>query len=340
MSEQINQVRHEAPGPMGWVCGARKFIEQSKRSVVVFISSHRGSTPREKDTWLLIGENETVGTLGGGEVERIVIASARDMLAGRKEWQRSVEDFRLGPDLGQCCGGTLSVVFEPLAPDAKAWLVEAAEISFGYVLLALGDPAAPPRIVSAAVLDNLSQTTAVHIQPLIDARPQVLLYGAGHVGCAIAAIAAQLPVRLDVIDERKNELSKVPLAGNVRAVHSDNPTEHVKNLDQVCAVLIMTHSHALDYRLCSTLLEGKEIQYLGLIGSASKGARFRHALSEEGFGEAQISRLICPIGSAGPEGKEAGVIAIAALSELMTALLQSARVQPDIQPKLKGQINV
>jgi xanthine dehydrogenase accessory factor len=316
----------EAPGPLDWVGVAHGIVSKNERCVLVFVADHKGSTPREKGTWALVGEHQCLGTLGGGEVERTAIAEAQDLLAGRREWRRSTEKFQLGPDLGQCCGGAMVALYEPVDKHALAWLSEAASVAKqGYILFAVSEPGTPPRVMSGEVPENLNETTGVHIQPLSDDRPLVVLYGGGHVGRALAAVAAQLPIRLEIVDERKEALSEIPKAGNITTVHRDNPPSHAKELKGADAVLIMTHSHGLDYRLCQMLLGKADLAYLGLIGSATKATRFRNGLSKEGFSIEDIDHLTCPIGAAGPVGKEPGIIAIAACSEIMQVLRSNER---------------
>ena len=327
MSASIHTSNGQALGSVDWVRAAHSAAAQGERCMLIFVTEHQGSTPRETGTWMLIDERQCLGTLGGGEVERMVIAEARDLLAGKKEWCRSNEKFQLGPDLGQCCGGTMTVLFEPVDETSLNWLSDAvAEVAEGYILFPVGDLNLVPQVMSGEFPENLSPITGGHIQSLVDERPRVVLYGGGHVGRAIAAVAAQMPVHLEVVDERREVLEDIPLALNVTTVHRDNPPSHAKELTGADAVLIMTHSHGLDYRLCQMLIGKTDISYLGLIGSATKAARFINGLSKEGCGSEKIAHLTCPIGRGGPVGKEPGVIAIAAWSEIMQ-VLRSARAE-------------
>ena len=86
----------------------------------------------------------------------------------------------------------------------------------------------------------------------------------------------------------------------------------------LCAALVMTHSHALDYDLCRILLRRPDLVYTGLIGSESKSRRFRKALRKDGLHDLELARLTSPIGKQGTEGKEPGVIAMSVLSEILT----------------------
>jgi xanthine/CO dehydrogenase XdhC/CoxF family maturation factor len=168
----------------------------------------------------------------------------------------------------------------------------------------------------------LSEAEGEHIQSLIDLRPSVVIYGAGHVARAFAAIAAQLPIRLIIVDERQSELNLVPTAPNIVPVFMEYPPAHAAQLDaNTAAVLVMTYSHALDYRLCLSLLKNVKLNYVGLIGSKSKGARFRRRFElDDGLSAAQIARLVSPIGQGSVSGKEPGLIALATLNEIMSVL--------------------
>lgn len=321
MSNKTYIANAAAPGPRDWVKPAYTLASNDKPCVLIFVSSHEGSTPREKGTWALVSDEVCLGTLGGGEVERLAIADARALLSGQRKWQRSAEEFRLGPDLGQCCGGVMSALFEPVDSTSIDWLKEVLAVNNeGYILFPVSDPHAVPQIMSGAVPHNLTETAGLHIQSLADKRPLVVLYGAGHVGRSIAVMAAQMPVRLEVVDERPEALADIPPANNITLTQADSPPSHAKELKEADAVLIMTHSHGLDYRLCQMLLGKPDITYLGLIGSETKAARFRNGLLKEGFGPEEVDHLTCPIGQNGPAGKEPGIIAIAALTEIMQIL--------------------
>jgi len=336
----MNELNHfsnaNALGPVDWVSAAHEVAARRERCVLVFVANHKGSTPREKGAWMLVSVEQNLGTLGGGEVERLVIAKARDLLDEGNDWRRSADNFQLGPDLGQCCGGAMTALFEPVDETSLIWLDDALNLGDGgYILFPTLEPEATPRVVKGDIPENLSEMAGLHIQPLVDDRPRVVLYGGGHVGRAIAAVAAQMPIRLEVVDERRGMLAEIPLAENVMRVHRDSPPSHAQELKGADAVLIMTHSHGLDYRLCQMLLRKPEITYLGLIGSATKAARFVSGLSKEGFSVEEIAHLTCPIGATGPAGKEPGIIAIAALSEIIR-VLRSADAKKCMGPTISN----
>lgn len=100
-------------------------------AVVVVVGATQGSVPRESGTRMLVAADEVLGTIGGGHLELQAIADARALLGaagvvgeparGPSREQR----IALGPSLGQCCGGVLTLHFTPLADDdPAAWPAE------------------------------------------------------------------------------------------------------------------------------------------------------------------------------------------------------------------------
>jgi len=154
------------------------------------------------------------------------------------------------------------------------------------------------------------------LERLDDAMPEVWLYGAGHVGQALARILVELPVRLTWTDSRAEWL---PRTGAER-MHIKHRAEPAATLDEApvgAYFVVMTHSHALDYALCRTLLERNDFAWLGLIGSMSKAARFRSRLARDGVAAEAIARLVCPIGVQGIASKSPSAIAVAIAAQLL-----------------------
>jgi len=141
----------------------------------------------------------------------------------------------------------------------------------------------------------------------------VLLFGAGHVGQALAKALGALPFGLSWLDSR-------PEAAEVRGVALATENDLVAQAamaDADSRILIMTHDHGLDYRLTAAALSSSA-GFVGLIGSKTKKARFISRLRRDGFDEAARARLVCPIGLPGVIGKEPEVIAIAVAAQLLT----------------------
>jgi xanthine dehydrogenase accessory factor len=241
-------------------------------AALVRVEAARGSTPREEGAWMLVSARETLGTIGGGQLEYMAIDAARAMLA-RGEDRRTL-DIPLGPEIGQCCGGR--VVVGVARPDAP--------------LLAALRPGALP---------------SAHV------------FGAGHVGRALAAALALLPLRVVLVDQRRAELDLAP--AGVEAVLSALPEDVVRAAPPGSAFSVLTHDHALDFLIVREALARGDAAHVGMIGSATKRASFARWARRHGGG-VDPGRLVCPIGAAGRPDKRPEVIAAFAAVEIMAAV--------------------
>ncbi len=257
---------------------AAQWLAASVAAVVVSVARTRGSVPRQAGTRMLVAADRCAGTIGGGHLEWQAIAHARALIAapGSRE---VVLDLALGPSLGQCCGGALSLAFAPLDAGAIA-----------------GWPAAPMRF---------------HLQ----------LYGAGHVGRAIARLLVPLAVRVDWIDDREDEfpasLGTAEWPANIRRIVTDPADAEVAGAPAGAHYLVLTHRHDLDLRIGERILRRGDFGFFGLIGSKTKRERFIHRYQALGIAAADIARMHCPIGIDGIDGKEPEVIAIGVVAQLL-----------------------
>ncbi|MGL4974708.1 MAG: xanthine dehydrogenase accessory protein XdhC, partial [Bosea sp. (in: a-proteobacteria)] len=191
-------------------------------------------------------------------------------------------DIPLGPQMGQCCGGRARVLLERATADHVAVLAEAE----------------------------------AHSQRI---QPHVFIYGAGHTGRALAQALALLPLGVTLVDDREGVFGGLP-DGLVQLNFYD-PVEALLAAPAGAAHVILTHSHALDYRLAEAALRRGDTAYVGLIGSATKKARFAQSFQRNGGSEAELSRLVCPIGGAHVRDKRPEVIAALVAAELVGVLL-------------------
>ncbi|WP_372421896.1 xanthine dehydrogenase accessory protein XdhC [Salinarimonas chemoclinalis] len=159
----------------------------------------------------------------------------------------------------------------------------------------------------------------------------LLLFGAGHVGRALVLALAPLPFRVRWIDGRTDAFpAHVP--ANASALHTDEPGREIADAAHGAFVLVMTHSHPLDLALTAAALGRDDLPFVGLIGSATKRARFEKRFREIGLSEARIAALACPIGLPGIRGKEPAIIAAATAAQLLQArerALQASPTGPD-----------
>jgi xanthine dehydrogenase accessory factor len=262
-------------------------------SVVVSIASTQGSVPREADTWMAVFASQIVGTIGGGHVEFEAIAEARVLLNGRESTADAYEKrYVLGPSLGQCCGGVMVLHYEKHSTLGDKYVDYSQKTPLNSVF----NPIPPPKLQNVA------------------------LFGGGHVGKAIVNILSTLPMQVMWIDSR-DEIFPTELPQNVVCEHSDPVQAAVKDLVAGSHVLIMSFSHAEDLDIVAACLlrqrEKADLPFIGLIGSKTKWATFRHRLEDRGFSEAELAHITCPIGVDGVKGKEPEVIAVAVAAQLL-----------------------
>ncbi|MFI5446946.1 xanthine dehydrogenase accessory protein XdhC [Polaromonas sp. UC242_47] len=264
------------------------FLQQLAHApaVLVQVTATQGSVPREAGTWMAVFADTLVGTIGGGHLEYQAIASARARLQGVS----GVAESRivLGPSLGQCCGGVVRLRFESVAP---------------------------------ADVPALRLRLHTHLQP-------VALFGGGHVGHALIQVLARLPFALTWIDSRDGIFPDT-LPDRVACEHSEPVQGAVRSLAPQSRVLIMSFSHAEDLDILAECLKRQRVQadlpYIGLIGSKTKWATFRHRLQARGYSDEELAQVTCPIGLPGINSKEPEVIAVAVAAQL---LLQASTGKP------------
>ncbi len=278
--------------------------------VRLLISRSVGSAPRDAGTSMLIWAEGTSGTIGGGTLEYRAIAEAREMLAsGSALRHRAVP---LGPALGQCCGGSVTLVWE----------------RFDMGTLPASLPFARPLGPAEALPETVARK-AKGLQPgalpseidgwLIEAAPAqrrpLWIWGAGHVGRALVDVLRPLPdFGITWVDtglhrfppEVPSDVTPLPAADpSVLAAHAPREAEH----------LVLTFSHEIDLALCHALLS-RGFKGLGLIGSATKWARFKSRLAALGHTREEIARIACPIGDP-TLGKHPHAIALGVATSLL-----------------------
>ena len=250
-------------------------------ALLVTVVRTEGSVPREAGAWLAVCGDAVLGTIGGGQLEYQAIAEARRLLATPPPWPAQIRRCPLGPSLGQCCGGVMHLRYER---------VDATNMK--------------------AVGDRLAAAMA----PLA-------LFGGGHVGRAIVRLLADLPFALRWIDSR-DEVFPAALPPNVQCEHSDPVQRAVDDLAAGSAVLIMSFSHAEDLQIVAACLARQrakgDLPFVGLIGSRTKWATFRHRLQARGFTDEDLNLVTCPIGLPAIKGKQPAVVALSVVAQLLT----------------------
>lgn len=332
-----------------WLSEAAAHVRREGPVVRVTIIKAEGSTPREVGAAMqvdLLGQHRTIG---GGALELEAMHHARRLLVSRGEvapaWQREARDFALGPSLGQCCGGHARLLFElftlrelpvleglAASPGLEGALL-LRPIASGEPLQALLDrkdefAGAPPRVLrlardvlsgarprQAELVPAASGAASWFIEPCARSLTPLYIYGAGHVGRALVRVLDGLPFEVTWVDTERARFPDAIPAHAHSLVSQDLPVTAAA-APAGAFHIVLTFSHALDLAICFALLQRANFAFLGLIGSATKRARFLKRLREAGIVDSMLGRLTCPIGVAGVTGKEPAVIAVSVAAQL------------------------
>jgi len=155
----------------------------------------------------------------------------------------------------------------------------------------------------------------------------VLVFGNGHVGRALVQVLGAVDAEVRWIDEREEDFPHhVP--ENVEVIATSDATYEVATAPRRACLVVMTHSHALDFDIVEAALARDDWTYLGLIGSKSKRAQFERRLLARGTAPDALRRITCPIGAGPLRGKSPGVIAVAAAAEIL-AVREASLVAPE-----------
>lgn len=263
---------------MNLITKARTILTAGEPAVLVTVQKAEGSTPREEGAAMLITQRGFHGTIGGGTLEWLAMAEAQSLL-GKPQAIRTLTKS-LGPDLGQCCGGRVTLRIETLTQ-------------------------------ACVVAMDQNQEKLTHVN----------LWGSGHVGRALVLALAPLPFKITWWDVRDNAFPKVvPENTHCRL---GTPQDMEDGL-----LLVMTHSHALDFDIVDFALRQQRFPQVGLIGSDSKAARFRRRLAEAGHSSENLARLTSPIGSKLIKSKLPAAIAASVVVQLLQwqEMLKTTRI--------------
>lgn len=291
-----------------------KSLEAHGTCAMVSVVKVEGSAPREVGARIIVTPLGFHGTIGGGTLEWQAIAKAQALLG--TPTQQKLGTHSLGPDLGQCCGGRVQLVTEVFAandlPGAKCYAAQEAKGVF----------AVSGRILAADFAEQFGYSNR-----------RLYLFGAGHVGRALVLALAPLPFDVIWIDPREGAFPSV-VPSNVVTIQSVNPVAEIAGAPPDSFALVMSHSHPLDLEIIDGVLRSPDFAYAGLIGSATKRARFSKRLHEAGVGGERIDGMVCPIGIPCIKSKHPAAIAAAAAVQLLERdeMLRSAPVPLAVAP--------
>ncbi len=284
----------------------RALVAEHGRVARVVIAEIKGSSPREVGAAMLVWDGGQSGTIGGGALE--LMASERALDGDQ------VSRHSLGPELGQCCGGAVTLVTE--AYDAQRLnLIDEPVYARGS-----GDvPLSVKRVLAKARGEGTTPEPAMidgwFVEPVQTPQRHIWIWGAGHVGRALVGVLSPLPdVEITWVDTGP-ERFPTEIPSGVTPLPAAQPALVVPHAPENAEHLVLTYSHALDLELCHAILSHR-FGFAGVIGSKTKWARFRKRLAALGHGAAQIDRIHCPIGQK-DLGKHPQAIAVGVAAELL-----------------------
>ncbi|WP_298854272.1 xanthine dehydrogenase accessory protein XdhC [uncultured Ruegeria sp.] len=299
----------------------REAVKTHGRVVRVVIAGIKGSSPREVGAAMLVWPEKNgfgqSGTIGGGTLEYQAAQAARSQTAPAR-----LTHHALGPDMGQCCGGAVSLLSEVYDLDAVTALddrVIARSTTDGDM------PLSVKRLLAAArgqgIAPDPQMVDGWVVEPVHKPSRDLWIWGAGHVGRALVDVLSPLPdLTITWVDTGPERFPRDVPAG-VTVVPTAKPAELVCHAPRGAEHLVLTYSHNLDLELCNRLLS-HDFRFAGLIGSATKWARFRSRLAALGHSPERISRITCPIGDPSL-GKHPQMIAVGVAAELLRPAQQN-----------------
>ena len=256
------------------------FAASQPAVIVAELARVRGSSPRDEGAFMLIAAEAMVGTIGGGALEYMVIARARQALRDNEEPEGL--DIPLGPEIGQCCGGRVEVSLQRMTAERA---------------------------------DELVGRLRRDEQRL----PHVYLFGSGHVGKALARALAALPVRAHVVDTRPDEMQDLPDGVEAIAHPMPEAVVRLAPAGSSFVILTHDHALdfliAAEALKCD---DAAYVGMVGSRTKRAKFSGWY--LSEAGGSRDRLRRLVLPIGDFGLLDKRPEVIAALAAAEIMVQI--------------------
>jgi len=259
---------------MQWYNAVNQLASAGEAFVIVTVMGARGSTPRDSGSKMVVTAGSSYCSIGGGHLEFQAMAKARELLLSNSE-QQQIEHFPLGAKLGQCCGGSATVLFESFA----------------------------------------------------SAQLNIMLFGAGHVGTALAGILAQLPCRLHWVDSRPEQFPD-DLSINTQKIVIEQPLEAITLMPANSYFIVMSHQHPLDFALTEAILKRGDAAYVGLIGSDTKWQRFKLRFEHRQYNSDFYQSVRCPVGLSAVPGKLPIEVAVSIAGEIIAEYQQHQTAAP------------
>ncbi|MGM8891658.1 XdhC family protein [Psychrobacter sp. 1Y1] len=308
--------------PVVWYEGLAQYQQRGIAHVLATVVAVNGSAPRALQAKMIVTQDSIVDTLGGGGLEHDVVNTARQLLNGEiaatvsKEVKPKVAEtdsesastpdkavrrdavytkhYPLGAKLAQCCGGSVTVMFEcfNVTPPMSVLVFGAGH-------------------VASALMTILAELPCQ--VDWVDSRPEMF--------------------KRYLVDESTTNQSKIyNLPAHIRPHIDDEPVDFVRPFIEQGGqrfILVMTHDHSVDFELVRAALDtisdtssphdkSSDISapYIGCIASATKAKRFRDRLMQRGYSEQLVNQLVMPIGLQ-IGGKEPMAVAISIVAQLL-----------------------
>ena len=287
---------------------AADLIREGASGALATVARVRGSTPVPAGTKMLVGaEGRLIGSVGGGCVEAEVIGAALEAQRRRAPTLLTHHlNADLAGDLGLSCGGTVDIFVEPLvAEQAYVRVLEsAATAASGLVRTATDWSRRGPiktfeqlgaaRAGAAATLSRDGR----FVEERLLLAPRVFVFGAGHVGAAIARAAAAAGFRVIVIDDRAEYADPSRFSDGVDVLAADVENALTRYpLMAADAVVIATRGHRNDALILERVATSPA-GYVGLLGSRRKKVVVTKGLKAAGVPAKSLQRVRVPVGLA------------------------------------------
>lgn len=313
-----------------------------------------GSTPQKPGCQALLDSSGAfVGTLGGGLVEAEAIAAMRAALSDRRPviFDRRLDEA-YSRTAGPICGGVMRIFINPRVTESRAAIakgfdslvnrrrallvthmgqgngigrIDCVEMGNGASLpsLAAGAPTPEELFVAespALICDAVG--SELFFEPLKPS-PRLLIVGGGHVGQAVAHLAAPLGFETTVIDDREEFAGSERFPAGVTTTHGD-PRQLVADYakDRDTYIVLVSKGHKPDAEALEACIHD-DVAFLGMIGSRRKIRFIRKDFLERGLAtEAEFDRVVAPI------GYEIGAVTVPEIAVSIVAQLIAARRKP------------
>jgi xanthine dehydrogenase accessory factor len=340
---------------MSWISRIVDTVAREGAAARVVIIATHGPTPRAVGAAMLVGSGGRYeGKVGRPELEATVLVEARELIEklsdatrGRPLWLRRLLRIETGKVLGESTGGSVDLLLEAFGPAELPILEQALDLGRhrGAVLVRPTDAGEAPLVTApgAPAPEHMTTTlTRLELDPrlplalaastggrtlvlerLVPEPPQLVVYGTGLVARALVKLAADLPLGITWVDTLPGHFPPAIPPGVVARAVAD-PAELALTASAGSLHAVMTSDHDLDLGICRAVLAMGTFAYLGVIGSRLKRERLSARLSDDGFADAEIARVACPIGLPQIRSKVPAVIAVGIAAEMLGALQDSA----------------